>query len=345
MWRIFFWSRFCILLLLASYSIEVEGQNNVFYENVFKKEFSNLNQQLDKLKDGPPANKDNNSESRIYMTPQILPDWFINPPEGDQNVFYAIGISDPWIDAKKGRAQAINRANGIASLMTRLHTKGVIETYNNNQDNKFQQISQFIAVPGSTIFGEPVDSFKTKFQEQLFLYKYIAGKPEEYQKNTTIEYFISSDNRETRYNQFEKLKFNSGSGSAKSEYESMEANGSCGIKSILGADTIQFRAAAFRYEFKQSPNKDDNNSEICYLASGLWQAYLKSLVHNLDIAATDISSRMKSLSDNKETEDKQSTYKQLMRTIYDVSFSFSIITVRSNNNQIELHLKSVIGAN
>lgn len=326
-----------ISLFIVLHTINCQAQRGTFYESIFKKEFTDLNKEHADLKKEKPI--DSNIEMKLHTPPVVLPEWFLSPPAGDQDVFYSIGISDPWIDFSKGKLQAVNRAVSVASLMRELQTRGVIETYNNNQDNKFQQISQFHTVPLKTQNCLPIDSFKTKYDELVYLFKFTSNKTGEANK-TTLEYFISADNKDDKYGQFEKLRLISNIDNVKTEYESIEINRIQQVKSILNADTIQIMSAPYRYSVNDSIKNDNGEQEVCVLPSGLWQGYLKSLVHNLDFTATDISSKMKSLSDHKEAENSESTIRNLIKTIYNVSFSFSITKIRIKNAAIELHLKS-----
>jgi len=327
-----------ILLLLVVYADNCQAQKESFYDNVFKKEFSELNKEYSNLKKDLPNNNGNNIEFQIYTPPEILPQWLINPPVGEQNVYYAIGISDPWINSARGREQAKERALSIVSLMCKIHTKGVIETYSNNLDAKFQQISQFNTVPPVILKCEPIDSSETKYREQIFLFKVTASE-EAKENRTAIEYFISSDNKEEKCNQFEKLKLISNLSNTKSEYESIEINGIKQIKSIQDLDTIKIQPSTYRYTLSENTMKDELEAGSCLLTGGLWQGYLKSLFLLQHNTAYDISPKMKSLSDNKESEEQNNSLKHLIRTIYDVQFSFSITAICVRSNEIEMHLK------
>lgn len=332
-------SSFILFIFLFLCSPVCPAQSGTFYEKIFKNEFSALNKEYSSLKKEQPISSD--IEMRLHTPPQILPEWFTSPPTGEQDVIYAVGISDPWIEATKGRLQAKIRALSVASLTRNLQTRGVVETYNNNQDNKFQQISQFNSLPISIQNCEPIDSFKTKYDELMYLFKLSSPKTSEANR-TSVEFFISADNKDEKYSQLEKLRFISKIDSVKTEYESIEINKIQQIKSIVNIDTIQIMTAAYRYTINDSIKNDQGEPEICMLPSGLWQAYLKSLVHNLDFKAADISSKMKSLSDYKEAEGSKSSLKNLIKTIYNVSFSFSITKIRINNSALELNLQSQI---
>jgi hypothetical protein len=330
---------FFLLVFILLFSLNSPAQKGTFYENIFKNEFSELNKEYSNLKKEQPVSSI--IEMRLHTPPQILPDWFMSPPSGGQDIIYAFGISDPWIEATKGRLQAKIRAVSVASLSRNLQTKGVVETYNNNQDNKFKQISQFLSFPILIQNCEPVDSFKTKYDELIYLFKFSSPKTIEADKNS-VEYFISADNKDDKYSQLEKLRFISNFENVKTEYESIEINKIPLIKSIVNIDTTQILIAPYRYTINDSIKNDQGEPEICMLPSGLWQAYLRSLIHNLDFTAADIFSKMKSLSDYKEDEDSKGTLRNLIKTIYNVSFSFSISKIRIKNSTLELNLKSQV---
>jgi len=314
------------------------AQKDLFYESIFKKEFSELKKEYSELRGELKDQNRENNAVRLFVSPEILPDWFLRPPAGEEGVLFAIGISDPWMEGDKGRMQALERAQSIARLMFKLQTKGVIETYHNNLDNKFQQISQFVAVPPAGMIFEPTDSFQTKYKEQIFLVKCGSGSTGG-GNSTTIEYFISTDNLEEKFNQLEKLRLNANSGSIKSVYESLEINRNQQVISILKTDTLQVLPATYRYMLKENTNKEPPEPEVCLLTSGLWQGYLKGLVHSLDISASDRSPKLKSLSDHKASDNSTNSLENMIRTIYDVSFSFGVKEVRLGKQEVALHLK------
>lgn len=328
-------ANYFLLFILLLQSVICLGQKETFIENIFEKEFSMLQKEHSNLKKELPYSQQENIAVPIFTSPSLLPHWLLNLPLAEKNVFYAVGISDPWVDSQTGRTQALRRAQGIACLMNRLNTKGVQEFFNNEPATRYQQISQFIAAPQAITYCEPIDSLTTKYREQLYLYKVTFGEHTE-KNHTAVEYFISSDNQNEKYNQFEKLRLKTNIENCVSEYECLEINRNQQIKSVLDEDTIQIIPATYRYSVKDSLA---NDPEVCLLVSGLWQGYLKALVHQLDISAADLSPKIKSLSDNLQTEASGSGLKHLIRTIYNLSFSFSIATTTIRNHILEMQLE------
>ena len=88
----------CFNFFCTSFS-QVQKSNSI--EEVFQKEFSAV---------------ESENDLSLVTPPVVLPDWFFNPPQGSRDCFYAIGVSDPWIDKERGNQQAICRAFCLASF-------------------------------------------------------------------------------------------------------------------------------------------------------------------------------------------------------------------------------------
>jgi hypothetical protein len=76
--------------------------------------------------------------SHILTAQNGLPEWFLNPPVSDNNVFYSIGISDPGIDEKNAYLQAEMRAKYVFNLMNAypLQISSKLESVSNGIFNK-----------------------------------------------------------------------------------------------------------------------------------------------------------------------------------------------------------------
>lgn len=166
----------CFTFYLANSQVQKAGT----IEEVFKKEMS--------------FNNRSNDDLNLVTPSEVLPAWFFNPPQGNQDFFYAIGISDPWIDKERGNQQTKMRAFCIASLMNNVTTKGVSHVYyKSNQTYKTEQITYFNFLPNVKLEGKAIDSTITKYRECVFLYRFLLGKATK-KINSTIEYYKSAIN-------------------------------------------------------------------------------------------------------------------------------------------------------
>ena len=113
---------------------------------------------------------ESNNEFSLVTPPEILPSWFFNPPQHENDILYAIGISDPWIDKERAEKQAEIRAFSIASFMNKTASKGVSDVFTESGKRyKFEQLSRFIASQNIDLHELAIDSFVTKYKEKIVL--------------------------------------------------------------------------------------------------------------------------------------------------------------------------------
>lgn len=295
-------------------------------EHVFKSEF------LDK--------SESNDEIGFVTLPQVLPDWFFNPSKGDHENFYAIGISDPWMDINKGKTQARIRAFCLASFMSNVTWKGISDFYTGNaQRSKFEQISRFITTPNNGLKGLIVDSFLTKYQEQAYLYKFNSNNLTK-KNNSLIDYYKSEIKHDAGSSEQEKIELFCKSDSDILLYKCTINDTNFEILSVLNADTISIKPTVYRYVMRKNKNDSDSISEISLFKKGLWQGYFKSLIDNLEIAASAIATNQKSVSETNLTENGINSFNQLNRGVFNVSFSFGISSIEFAEKEMIFHFKT-----
>ena len=318
---------FSIMILCLTFStIYGQVQKTSDIEEVFQSEFS--------------ADNGNKDELKLVTLPEVLPDWFFNPPQGNQDYFYAIGISDPGIDKEKGNQQAKMRAFCIASLMNNVTTKGVSDVYyKNDQTYKFEQITYFNSLPNVKLEGKAIDSAITKYRECVFLYKFTVGNAPK-KINSTIEYYKSAIKQEAGYSKKERFDLISLTDDGTMKYNYTVVNNDFEIISVFNKDTITIKPVIYQYA-ETIKTKDTNSlEEISLFKKGLWQGFFKSFIDNLDIAASEMTAKQKSLSDITHNANGSENLNELNRGIYNTSFSFSISTIDLTKNEMVIHFKT-----
>ena len=310
----------CFNFFCTSFS-QVQKSNSI--EEVFQKEFSAV---------------ESENDLSLVTPPVVLPDWFFNPPQGSQDCFYAIGVSDPWIDKERGNQQAKCRAFCLASFMNKVSTKGISDLYNINDNSyKFEQITHFNALPNNDLESFVIDSFVTKYKEYLLLYKFTPGKNKS-SNNSSIEYYKSTVEQESGYTKQEKIEMTNQTVDAKMKYKFVMKNNDFEIESLFNSDTIVVKPIIYHYTGRITAN--DTIEEISFFKKGLWQGYFLSLIDNLDMFASNIAAKQKSVSEIYKKNEGSDNLNQLNREVYNTSFSFTIKTIEITDKGMTIHFNT-----
>jgi len=321
--KIFLVLNLCFLSLFNTYC---QVQNPSTIEELFRKEFS--------------VDKENNVELSIVTLPEILPDWFFNPPQRNQYELFVIGISDPWIEKEKGIQQAKLRAFCLASLMINVTSKGISDVYyKNDQSYKLELITYFDSQPDISLEGKVVDSAITKYNEYIFLYSFRFGKTQA-KNNTKIEYYKSAINQDAIYGKHERFEFVGNVENSSIRYKYAAFNNDFEIESTINSDTINIKPTIYQYSGVNKLSKIDSIDIISLFKKGLWQGYFKSFIDNLELIASEMNARQKSVSDFKKNSNDKNKFDQLSRGIYSTSFSFDITSIAMTKKELVIHLKT-----
>lgn len=317
-------SIFILCFTLYTAKCQVQKANDL--EEVFRKEFS--------------THEETNLDLSIITPPEVLPNWFFLLPQGNQDVLYSIGISDPWIDKERGNQQAKYRALCIASLMNNVTTKGISDVFNrNDQSYKFEQITYFNSLPTVELEGTPIDSAVTKYLERIFLFKFTKGKTT-HKINSSIEYYKSAIKQDAGYSKQEKLDFIGKSDDFILNYKYAVSNNDFEIVSVFNSDTLTIKPVIYQYTGRIYDKNVNSVEEISLFKKGLWQGFFKSMIDNLDIAASEITPKQKSVSDFTQNENGVVKINQLNRGVYNTSFSFSIASIQLTHDDMIIQLKT-----
>jgi hypothetical protein len=320
--KIFFMMTLCFTFNLANSQVVKTGT----IEEVFKNELSIDNRSNDDLSLVTPS--------------EVLPDWFFNPPQGDQDIFYAVGISDPWIDKARGTQQAKMRAFCIAGLMNNVTTKGVSDVYyKSDQTYKFEQITYFNSLPNVKLEGKAIDSTITKYGECVCQYKFLICKAAK-KINSTIEYYKSVIKQDAGYSKQERFDLKSMIDDGTMKYNYTGVNKDFEIISIFNSDTITIKPVIYQYTQRITTKDIQSRDEISLFKKGLWQGFFKSFIDNLDITASEMTTKQKSLSDITHNTNGSENLNELNRGIYNTSFSFSISTIELTKKEMVIHFKT-----
>ncbi len=317
---------FCFSVQLAYSQLQSPSIGTSSIEDIFNKEFS--------------KNQERKPIMSLITPPVVLPEWFFNPPQADQENFYAIGISDPWIDIERGNKQAKCRAFCLAGFMNKVSAKGLTDNYTgSDQIYKFEQICNFKTHPGVALEGVPVDSFVTKYMESIYLYRFTVGNGLN-EKGSSIEYYKTAIGKNDRMSKLEKIELYEPANETKMLYSYLVKDNDFEILSIFDSDTIKIEPTIYQYNNGNAPKEDEESSEFSLFRKGLWLGYLQAFIENLDIAAIDIESRQKSVSDIYQNTDQTKSLKQLNRGVYNTSFTFYISSIELINKEMVIHFKT-----
>ena len=317
---------FCFVVQIANSQLHRTSIGTSSIKNIFKKEFSKNQQRKPKM--------------NLTSPHVVLPDWFFNPPQADQENFYAIGISDPWIDPKRGNKQAKCRAFCLAGFMNKVSAKGLTDIYNgSDQIYKFEQICNFKTLPGVALDGVPVDSFVTKYKESIYLYRFTVGNGLN-EKGSSIEYYKTAIGKNEKMSKLEKIELYEPANDTKMQYSYIMKDNDFEILSIFDSDTVKIETGIYQYNNGNTSKEDEESSGISLFRKGLWLGFFKAFIENLDIAAIDIESKQKSVSDVYQNKDQSKSLKQLNRGVYNTSFTFYISSIELINKEMVIHFKT-----
>jgi len=274
----------------------------------------------------------------LVTKPEALPGWFFNPPIGDNNTFFVIGISDPWLDEFTGNAQAKSRARFLASFMKRTSAKGITDLYKEgSQYNKFEQISNFNCTFKLVTAGIVVDSFVTKYNEYLYLCKFTFAKTTK-ETGSRIAYYKQIINQDIAYSRIEKFEL-FGEKDFRMEYLYFVNNNDFEITSIFNSDTISIKPTIYQYVNNKNTINLDSVAKISFFRRGLWNGYFKSLIENIDLAASKIKSQQKSVFETNALSRRSENIEQLNREIYNTSFSFQPTSINFLDDEMVISIK------
>lgn len=324
-----------ITLILLAYSLVATAQiDKKKFEKIFNEETTS-----DKY-----TKRENHSGAYQFIPPQTVPEWFINPPTGNESTIYSIGISDPEMDTTEGMEQALFRAEIMANIFRKSTTQLLCDFFTNELNQSSDIVFEHFArvsskLPAQKGNYEILNTYRNRFDETLVLIKYIPPKRIKANQLQTIRLELYRSEVET-----------SSSGEYESIYELLVQPYSVeepipaffqitefGKRSevISGINKSEKKVPIYSLKYKGIPMTD--STQTCFLSHGLWKDYYKSVLVKILDKAREKPENISFLGDNFNNE----SYQKLTRGVSINKMQFIVTEIKANQNQLNVSLKEV----
>ncbi len=266
----------------------------------------------------------------ISTGPETLPAWFWQLPVSDSVVVYSIGISDPLSDITLGRLQAMARAQMLASQMFRLSVSGIADHYSKDDIGKFEEINKYRALQNGRLKHSIVDSFKTKFNEQVILLRTIIENKDTLCFETQAEQYKSVNHTRSGWQQFEKTSFIFSIDTLSLKYCYFSNQKDFEIETSVNSKPIEIPYGMYSYQ-------QDSGTIISMPHKGLWFAYIQAFCNSL----VEMSSMAKSNSQTVEQVSNSQKLSQINRNVFSNSFAFRIKKVSIVEESLRFEIQKI----
>ncbi len=277
--------------------------------------------------------------------PDTLPSWFFNLPEGNQNCFYTVGISDPDMEPNKAKEMAMHRAKAIACLFNGSKLQYYRDVYTSEKESgKYtdfrQRFDTYFKVSSLNKVNNYdfalIDSHLTRYNEALVLVKCnIIPLDERNESQSVVGTVIYIENQvENAYE-------------VQAEYE-LRSSFLQPEKSIISAHSLyrekgnkflaysQFLDSIHEfpvYLYKYASPKWDKNSQplVCY--NGLWSKFTREMLRFLTLETEQAKVKVKNLG-----EKHNPALTNLTRQIVSYKAQFKLNGIDFANDTFKLNL-------
>jgi len=305
------------------------------FEQVFGEEFE----------DSKYSKRKSHSGVYQYTKPQMVPDWFINPPVTEGNEVFAIGISNPQMDTTEALYLAITRARVMANVLRKSTTQLLCDFFQNEGNNTnnivfehFGRINSFL--PANDKF-EIVETYRNEFDETMVLIKYKAPrkvKPEELNK-IRLELYrneIETGSRGSFESIYEiQVKSNEIAMPDPMLYRLTELGPRFDVVNYIEGQKKEIPIYSLRY--KGLPSQD--SVEYTSFSHGLWNEYFRSVLLYIVTIAREKPENIQYMGETDvfETESME----KLTRGISTNRMRFVITGFSTTNNRLKVSMQEL----
>lgn len=322
----------CLLIRAQDNTINKTEKDYHYLKQTLNKETTNLEKDTAKIK---------------ILHPASLPNWLANLPPSDENVSYALGISDPGMDEESAFKLAEIRAKSVIGLLTHPRITSMIDNFSNEESNsrsdefatKYENIFSIETnLATTTNCFEITSRYFTSFGEAVVLMKYNHEISSPCLSDTTKVTVNTYQVERQKSDKFEiedryEIKGFQKTGNDTLEtcsfsYSYKSLNNLVEIESSFGTNVLQFPYASFRYlETTDSLPPVANENLFRKLNYGLWKAYIETLTKKITLLSHALSGDIKQVGDDYSKQNKN-----LSREISESNPSFKINYIQISNN-------------
>jgi len=282
-----------------------------------------------------------------------LPQWVFNLPSSNQNVIYALGISDPGMTADSARLLAILRAKAILAIMNHSKISGLTDYYISEKDLKsgevlssvYQEFNKIISDFTFNIADFTIEKEAFTNNGEHIVLASLNTTPQASNDSVTIKSlaevsvsYIKRNNKHSTTSRTELM------GDEKETPKNLNnnfyyvvKNSNKQIKILSNFNEIAVPNAGEIMTYKTPTNQvsiDDTSRLSCTLQHGLWHAFSYLILKKVVLDFQDSSVDMSSLSDN-HTLVKQN----INRVLNQKEVSFKMLGLEIKNNLLYLDLE------
>ncbi len=289
-----------LLIMLFIFGCKTNfGQDIKNFEKIFEKE------DLEIISKGQ---KKFRNISTLSYYPDTLPVWFFNPPKSDENLIYAIGISDPDMEPVKARELAKHRAEAMACINMKSKLQYIRDMYTNEQqEGKYstyrQRFDTYFKVSTASLINDDcfsvVDTHFTRYNEYMVLIKFnptlVQQTPSKILSVIGTVFYVEAQVKDAFEVQAEyelQSSFKSPQmSSQEAHYLYREKGNKFLTNSVYLGNLNEFPVYIYRYA---SPLWKENTVPFTSY-NGLWSKFTQEFLRHLTLTTEESRKRIKNL--------------------------------------------------
>ncbi len=299
------------------------------------------------------AQSDHDDRHKYYLIPEDLPDWFFNPSTCAGSAKYMIGVSDPGLDSAEAFRSAILRAKALFLLSERMQVENLSDNFNVAREfrSEFDQYSKYLDFTRITAKAHysPEDfevrkKYYTKYGEGIVLVGFQHNsdiKEDTLSISGEIMQLAREDNISLKNTAFCRFDLNNRPRQNQSDSNDMHymyraQDSRFNVISTWDGDTIDYPSHPYRY-FSSRDSLKESEDKIYHgfsSGSGLWNAYINSLLSQLTYYNKYLDSRVKTTYDNYTQKNQE-----IVRTVSRNILNFKLSGLDIIDQKLFLHLK------
>jgi len=344
---------FFVIYFTLPFVIKAQTQSETYRR--LDSNYSRFKSEFDKefgLNNLPGLNDTVSHINRVFFKTK-LPDWIINPPQSNDSMVYAIGISEPEMRKDSAFRLAVLRAKAVMALMINSKIIGLADYYVSEKDTKSGDIfssdySEFNKITGVLHFNPKdfkivEDTFSVNNEAIVLASMHLGRKLSNdstsvnclcevsgSHKKKNDKYFTTS-RTEIRAGEKDSLK---SSGNyfyyimKKSNKQTLNLSYFSGVPISCNTELMTY------YPSEKYPDSLDITNLSCTLQNGLWYAFSSDLLQALVLTLQESNVKQGSLDDK-----YPSGVQNINRIFSQKEISIRLKGLRVQNNKLFASLK------
>jgi len=330
---------FLLIIMLASTQFVFPQHENDGDYQKFKKYFD---QEIGQ------ATNDTSRLNTYVLHPASLPDWIFNIPQSENNTFYAIGISDPALNARDALEMAVMRAKCIFTFMLEPDVVSLADNYSDEKpDDRTDEFNtkyiSYFQVRSVLKFNDNdftlVEKNFTSFDEAIVLLRYSPGIEDSSLFTAEANVYQVERKKNNAYQMEEKYHIKGILNTREPElfsfdYNIYSVNNIYEIKSVQNQILYNYPYLNYKYTGRSNSEASDSipmfRSKLNY---GLWKSFLEAFLQEMYMLSQNQPVKIKQVGDNYTTRTQH-----LSREITRASPFIKINLINVYNNHLFIQM-------